>query len=492
MKTFLHIAVILLIFSTSMLRAVTFSIENIRVHEEAQARGDGIMVHDPAYPSNPGAKIYIPQVEMDVEITAQAQSKNLIAKAYFFDADGKLITVVKQPSVAQHFVGDGIRGNAHPYDWPTLVPANTRQELFFPLPANLPVNWSVVVVFGNSNGMVAAASPDGSEQMLDYPEKELVAKTELSPDVPLTDAAPLVPVIEQKVESDNPRYPAFTLLMHLPHGVSSAREVNGVLAICMIADSAGQIRDRLNAIKPAGDPNPYFAFAESHKLAVIAWGARWVWSSYANFDELNQDQIHSWDYNFQQLADAWDRGIEQLVQNYGIPDHDYLMYGLCAGGEWVHRLALHKPDRFLAVQMHISTSYDEPTPDASHIMWLLTTGELDVGCDRARRFYSAARALNYPIIFKAVMGLRHADSPVADQLGVRFFEYALEQKARRDAANSNDLAKSQTIDLSGFSLSPFYGDLMNQDMFGAQDRDMIPPDFIVPLPDKEIAEAWNK
>jgi hypothetical protein len=262
--------------------------------------------------------------------------------------------------------------------------------------------------------------------------------------------------------------------------------------MCLVADSVGQIRDRLNAIQPSGDPNPYFAFAESHKLAVIAWGARWVWSSYANFDELNRDQIHSWDANFQQLADAWDRGIAQLVQSYGLPDHDYLMYGLCAGGEWVHRLALHKPDRFLAVQMHISTSYDEPTPEASRFMWLLTTGELDVGCDRARRFYSAARALNYPIIFKAVMGVKHADSPVADQLGIRFFEYALAVKARRDAANADDLTKSQPLDLSGFSLSPYYGDLMNQDMVAAPDKDMIPPGFLVPLPSKEIADAWNK
>lgn len=170
----------------------------------------------------------------------------------------------------------------------------------------------------------------------------------------------------------------------------------------------------------------------------------------------------------------------------------YLMYGLCAGGEWVHRLALHKPDRFLAVQMHISTSYDEPTPEASRVMWLLTTGEMDVGCDRARRFYAAARAMEYPIIFKAVIGVGHADSPVADQLGVRFFEYALAEKARRDAANANDLARSQPLDLSAFSASPYYGDLMNQDMFAARDKDMIPPGFLVPLPDKDIADAWNK
>ena len=479
------------VVSTSV-KAATFSIDNIHVHEQPQTDGDGIMVQDPVVSSGRRAQIYIPQVEVDVKVSEQAQSKNLVAKTYFFDDSGKLVATVKEPAVVQHFVSDGVRSNPHTYAWPTLVPANARQELFFPLPAKLPANWSVVVVFGNANGMVAAAAPDGQEQMVDYPDKELVAKTQLSPDVALTDAAPVAPLLEERVDSGNPRYPAFTLLVHLPHGVSSAREVNGVLAMCMIADSVPQIRDRLNAIKPSGDPNPYFAFAESHKLAVVAWGARWVWSSYANFDELNRDQIHAWDNNFQQLADAWDRGIEQLVQNNGLPDHDYLMYGLCAGGEWVHRLALHKPDRFLAVQMHISTSYDEPTPGAGRVMWLMTTGERDVGCDRARRFYAVARAMNYPIVFKAVLGVGHADSPVADQLGIRFFEYALAQKARRDAANAEDLAKSQSLDLSAFSASPYYGDLMNQEMFVAQDKGMIPADFIVPLPDKDIADAWNK
>jgi hypothetical protein len=492
MKILICAVAALIVIPAATIQAATFSIDNIRVHEQAQASGDGIMVQNPEAPSNHQAQVYIPQIEVDVKISEQAQSKNLLAKAYFFDEAGKPVATMKGPAVAQHFVGDGLRNNSHPYAWPTLVPPSARQQLFFPLPVNLPANWTVLVVFGNANGAVAATVPDGQEQMLDYPEKQLVAKTQLSPDVALTDAAPAAALIEEKVDSDNPRYPAFTLLMHLPHGVSSAREVNGVLAVCTIADSVAQIRDRLNAIKPTGDPNPYFAFAESHKLAVVAWGSRWVWSSYANFDELNRYQIRAWDDNFQQLADAWDRGIEQLVQNYGLPDHDYLMYGLCAGGEWVHRLALHKPDRFLAVQMHISTSYDEPTPEASRIMWLLTTGEMDVGCDRARRFYAAARAMEYPIIFKAVIGVGHADSPVADQLGVRFFEYALAEKARRDAANANDLARSQPLDLSAFSASPYYGDLMNQDVFAARDKDMIPPGFLVPLPDKDIADAWNK
>jgi len=481
-------------FSCLNLCAGTFSIETIHVHERPGEIQAGIMDFDKTVLPRQ-VKFSIPQVEVQVKVDKEAQSKNLVAKAYYFDGAGQPIQTFAQPSVAERAVSesDSVTGTISKSIWPAILPANSTQTIYFPLPANLPPTWTLVVVFGNANGAVVASVPDGQQQKCSYPEQELVAKTLLSPEVTINDGNEMAPLIEQTVKSDNPAYPAFTLLMHLPHGVTNPRDVNGVLATCIIANSVSDIRNKLNAIKPENDPDAYFAFAEAHKMAVIAWGARWVWSSFANFDELDKDQTRSWDDNFQKLADAWDHGVQLLVDQYGIPDHDYLMYGFCAGGEWVHRLALHKPDRFLAVQMHISTSYDAPTPEANHIMWLLTTGELDNGCDRARRFYAAARDLHYPIIFKAIIGLGHLDCPGADHLGVRFFEYALDRKSQRDAAIAADPNHAALpLDLSGFYSSPFYGDLMNQEMFAAQEKEMIPRGFLVPLPTREIAEAWNK
>jgi hypothetical protein len=462
-------------------QAETFSIENILVHDQPKFLTEGIKID----------KAFVPQIEVEVQVAKDALSKNLVAEAYYFDNSGTLIQNYPAPSVADHKISDPL-SSQRSYDWPMTLPQGKTEKIYFPLPDKLPDAWSVLVVFGNAKGAVAASYPPGQEQALNYPERDLVARTVLSPNVEIDNTGQSAPLIEQVVQSENPAYPAFTLIMHLPHGVTDPKKVKGVLTTCLLANSVAQIRDTLSAIKPQGDPNPYFAFAEEHQLAIIAWGSRWVWSSYANFDELDKDENRSWDDNFQQLADAWDHGIDLLVHTYGIPDHDYLMYGLCAGGEWVHRLALHKPERFLAVQMHISTSYDAPTPEASRVMWLLTTGELDYGCDRARRFYAAARELNYPIVFKAEIGLGHADSPQADQLGIRFFEYALAVKAKRDAANAGDLTGSQSLDLSAFNDSPFYGDSMNQEMFPARDKNMIPGGFLVPLPNRDIAEAWNQ
>jgi dienelactone hydrolase len=479
---------IALVLCSSNLSAATFSIESIHVHAQSAGLTAGIQSFD----QNHRAVGFIPQVEVEIKVDQNAHSKNLIAKAYYFDDSGHSIQVFTAPAAAFRSVsaGDSVRANNLVSVWPTILPANTQQSIYFPLPSNLPASWTLVVVFGNSNGLVAASVPDNQQDKFDYAERDLATRTLLSPDVAIDDGNEMAPLIEQKVESDNPAYPAFTLLMHLPHGVTDPRNVKGVLATCMIANSVGEIRNKLNAIKPENDPDAYFAFAESHQMAVIAWGARWVWSSYANFDELDSDQARTWDDSFLKLANAWDHGVQLLVDQYGIPDHDYLMYGFCAGGEWVHRLALHKPGRFLAVQMHISTSYDTPTPEASRVLWLLTTGELDNGCDRARRFYSAATDLKYPIIFKAIIGLGHTDCAEADRLGVRFFDYALAMKNKRDAVVANQPAVP--LDLSAFDAAPFYGDLMNQEIVAAADKETIPAKFLVPLPTRDIADAWIK
>jgi len=492
MKIPLRFVAAFVFLSGAILHAGTFSIESIHLHEQGTRLTAGIQENDANSNTSWMRKIFAPQVEVEIKVGKEALTKNLVAKAYYFDSAGKLVKSFAGPSAALRPVrnGDSVRGTSSVSVWPTILPANSLQSIYFPLPENLPAGWSLIVVFGNASGAVAASVPDGRQANFSYPERDLVAKTLLSPDVALADDDEMAPLIEQVVKSDNPRYPAFTLLVHLPHGVKNAKEVNGVLATCILANSVGEIRNRLNAIRPTNDPDAYFAFAEAHKMAVLAWGARWVWSSFANFDELDQGEVRTWDDNFQQLADAWDRGVQTLSSQYGLPDHDYLMYGCCAGGEWVHRLALHKPQRFLAVQMHISTSYDAPTPEASRVMWLLTTGELDSGSDRARRFYAAARALHYPIIFKAIEGLGHGNSPIADQLGVRFFQYALDVKSRRDAGTSSGGAPA--ADLSDFSAAPFYGDLMNQEMFARQDEDRIPSEFLVPLPTRDIADAWNR
>jgi pimeloyl-ACP methyl ester carboxylesterase len=246
---------------------------------------------------------------------------------------------------------------------------------------------------------------------------------------------------------------------------------------------------------------PFLDFADQHNMAVLTWGTVDAWNNTVNTEEMAHREQEEFDRNFDLLADAWGRGVAQLGQETGIPQKDYLLYGISRGAQWAHRLALRKPDYFLAVHIHIPSTFDTPTATGNQTLWLVTTGEQEYGYERAQQFYHECRALGYPIIFKAIIGLGHADSSIEHALGFKFFEYALSVRAARDSwleAMNNPfrsrLSQSWPPEtwLAAFRAPPFYGDFLNQDCYPANQIDMIPVVLRVPLPTKELAELWNK
>ncbi len=132
-------------------------------------------------------------------------------------------------------------------------------------------------------------------------------------------------------------------------------------------------------------------------------------------------------------------------------------------------------------------------------MWLVTTGEFDGGYDRAIKFFREARQNNYSIIFKAVIGAGHNDVPVAENLGFRFFDYALEMQAMRKrlAERADNLLSKRALGNSlpwkkNFEKPPYIGDFVNQEMYLNLEADIIPASFRVNLPTDAIAQAWAK
>jgi hypothetical protein len=104
-------------------------------------------------------------------------------------------------------------------------------------------------------------------------------------------------------------------------------------------------------------------------------------------------------------------------------------------------------------------------------------------------------------MFKAIMDLGHADSPIEHELGFKFFEYALSLKAERDTwlQKAEDPFRKELNQspppaqwLEAFRAPPYYGDFLNQDCFPADQSDMIPAALRVPLPTKELADLWNR
>jgi len=316
-------------------------------------------------------------------------------------------------------------------------------------------------------------------------------------------------VIEQDVATRNPVQPTLKLYLRLPPGVTDGSELSGVLAYCTWEDNTSDILNKLRSSaadvaqvnKAAALMQPYLAFAEQHNMAVLTWGTVEAWDNTVSTEELERKEQQQFDRNFNLLADAWARGVALLGQKTGIPQSDYLLYGISRGGQWAHRLALRKPGYFLAVHVHIPSTFDTPTAAGKQALWLVTTGEREAGYDRAQRFYHECTALGYPIMFKAIMGIGHADSPIEHALGLKFFEYALSLKADRDAwlQTANDPFKKELNQspppaqwLASFHAPPFYGDFLNQDCYSADQSDMIPEALRVPLPTKELADLWNK
>lgn len=295
---------------------------------------------------------------------------------------------------------------------------------------------------------------------------------------------------KEVVKVNHAAVPQFTLFLRLPAGVRNPADVRGVMAECVLAKKVDDIEQALLDDSQGKDDElsrPWqLDFADEHKLATIVWGSFSLWDAQRNYDELTKKKLQEYDQAFDAIADAWDRGVRQLSSKYKIPDKNFLLHGTCGAAQWSHRLALRKPDRFLAVHIHIGGSYDQPTQKAKKCLWLVTTGESEYGYPGAKRFYADCLRLGYPIIFKAAADLGRENNIL--NLGRHFFEYAL------------SIQKEQTPDASAHGASdfpslvkpPYVADYVNQEVYPLDKINMIPEKQRVSIPTRELAEAYGE
>lgn len=323
------------------------------------------------------------------------------------------------------------------------------------------------------------------------------------------DAVPPAKIVQRSVATRSARQPEIEFFLRLPATLPPDQKIKGTLAFCTWEKDPASIIKKLEyriddkSVElpgPAAEVARLIRYAEKHHFALLTWGTSNVWSVTSNSGELAKKAEQDFDRNFDSLATAWERGLELLHQEFEIPATDLLLYGISRGAQWSHRLALRKPHRFLGVHVHIPSSFDVPVAAGNQVVWLVTTGELESGYERAKSFYGQCRALGYPIIFKAIIGIGHSGSPVANELGLLFFDYALALQAQRrtgqPGGQSSALAalKKDTRHawLRPFREPPFVGDLVNQEVFPLNQVEMVPAGFRVPLPTQELATAWNK
>jgi len=275
--------------------------------------------------------------------------------------------------------------------------------------------------------------------------------------------------------------------------------VEGVMASVTHMQQPKSVSD---FIKRPVESDGRFAFAERNKLAILSWTTNTVYSASQSFTETPREAENPND-NMEKSFRAWSKGIKRMGKEYGMPQHDFLIYGYSRGAQWSHRLAIRDPKRFAAVHIHVNSSFAEPSKEASGCLWLVTTGELEYGAPAAREFYMKGLAMDFPIMLRIYPNLGHATSNQEARLGIRFFEYALSRLKDKNAQITalegdafakpklKELASFHRATLEGFVKPSFYGDAVNGDVVPVEKAKMIPEADRIPLPDKAIAEVWG-
>lgn len=491
MKTHCLLILLLLFPNAAIFADDFFEIRRVRAFQSPPKSENGVW--DETREKGQLKRTFRPCLEVELKTAEQTRADKTFLKVHFLSEGGVILKTVTKPSVGER--GDAPKKNR--YATPVLFPKDQWEFIYFTIPEDLlGKKWKAVAVFGDKAGASAMSYPNASLFSVNYPEKSLV---EGKGGNDVERHAAMDPVIEHVVKTGNPDQPQITLFVRPPDGITDASQIKGVLAACVLANNPGDIKRQLQSRNPSEEVNGLMRFADKHKLAILCWGSQTLWNPGANYDELQLRKARELDRAFDQVARGWERGVRELHEKYGIPERNFFLWGICASAQWAHRLAMRKPDYFLAAYIHLPSSFDKPTPEAAKILWMLTAGELDGGYDRSGQFYQSCREAGYSMVYKPIAGLGHAGSPIADMLGLKFFEFAMGVKEQRQTLDEKlaIVELGQKVKISGpwleqFKNPPFYGDFLNQQVFPAEKVEMIPAAFRVPLPTKEIAEAWNQ
>lgn len=414
-------------------------------------------------------------LQVAVSTQKRIRSSTVYAKAYYYDQARQLIDKTDAPFPIE-------REPRQRYAMPVFFDNTNGQYLYFKISEKVleTKDWRVVVVFGDDHEADGIISPLGLMSTLrkyDFPESQKV----FNPDNVKREGVNN-PVREYVIQTGSKRQPQITLFLRAPVSVENMSEAKGVLAMCLLANNVGEIKRSLQEIESADQVGGVLRFAEKHKLVVICWGSTQLWDPRRNWDELQSKRDALLDAEFDRVAASWARAIDEIARREKIPNRNFLLWGCSGSAQYAMRLALRKPQYFLAVHVHVPSSFDDPTPGASRVMWCLTTGENEIGYERSLRFYAACRKLHYPIIYKAGVGLGHSRSRPTDELGLAFFEYALERAKDKQMASDPDW----------FGDAAYVGDIVNQDVYPIADINLVPETYRTILPTKSLADKWHE
>lgn len=288
-------------------------------------------------------------------------------------------------------------------------------------------------------------------------------------------------LFERVVKTGEESQPEIKLLLRVPEGhTPETPTAKGVLAFCTWEMEDASLRQRL-----LNESDPLVLYAKRNNLALLTWNTATLWKTGKSFNQISPQERQAQDRAFAGVTRAWERGVNQLCKDRNLPTTGFLLYGISRGAHWSERLASHAPGNFLAVHIHVANSYEKAVGSSGDPLWLVSSGDLDIGRNNATAFYRLCQAKGIPIVFKVANGLGHATSPEIERLRDAFFDYALEVRQR---AVKETPAAVMLGDLRRASLT---GDLLTQEVYRGAEANIVPAAQRIPLPDEKLAKAWG-
>ena len=412
----------------------------------------------PVFEQQGDALKFLPYLKVRLVASVQTYRDRMSGIVHYFSQDGKPIATEEAFPVAR-----GLKVEA----FPDYLQRSKPDHVFFKIPFEVGKKWCAVILIGDKDDKAVMTWLQGTDwRKFDFPEKTALlsnSKGRMSDDID--------PVEEFVFDTGLSAHPRISFMLRKPKRTRSFSNAKGVLALCLLANSVGEVKDRLQRAEINDDLTGVLAYAEKRNLVVVCWGAWKYWNPNANWDGLGKTAARGIADASRENAAVWARGMKSLAIKYRLPLSGYLLCGFSASAQFAIRLAMRRPELFKAVYVHIPSSFPKPEPMAQKVLWCLTTGELEVGYDRSIAFLEAAQATGYSMIYKAIPGLGHSSHPQADRICEAFFDYAT-------GDSTNVLASSR------------YGDVFRQTVVGANERGTR-EGIYVPLPTEQIVDAWK-
>jgi len=331
-----------------------------------------------------------------------------------------------------------------------------------------------------------SSSPKPSPSPAKKDSAAKVAKLQTRPKTPSA-ALPIptprpVKLIGKIVMTGQESQPEIHFFLRLPEGHTPAHPTaKGVLAFC-----TWQHRDESLRAAITNERSALVQYAKKNNLALLTWNTSILWKSRKSFNQLSSREENQLDRIFDQVAGHWESGALQLCKEQCLPVSGWYLDGFSAGAHWSQRLAVRKSAMFLAVHIHVANSYDRMEPMSLGPLWMLSSGDLDVGRQNTEVFFHSAQKEGFPMILKICNGLGHEGSREVERLRDAFFDYAAGVPKR-----CAPKVKPAAVMLGDLASSGLTGDLLTQMVFRGSSASRIPPAQRVALPDVKVAKAWG-